>query len=35
MAAFDEDTVVTASRHGERVDMAVEGALATLDDFVR
>ncbi|MBN8609336.1 MAG: hypothetical protein J0L92_02040 [Deltaproteobacteria bacterium] len=33
MAAFDEDTMVTNRRHGERVELAVEGALATLDDM--
>jgi hypothetical protein len=32
MAAFDEDTAVTSVRHGERVELAVEGALATLED---
>ncbi|MFN7700746.1 MAG: hypothetical protein ACK6CU_27460 [Deltaproteobacteria bacterium] len=32
MAAFDEDTASTAVRHGERVELAVEGALATLED---
>lgn len=33
MAAFDEDTV-TGMRHHERVELAVEGALATLEDAV-
>lgn len=34
MAAFDEDTVVTSRHHDARVGLAVEGALATLDDEV-
>lgn len=31
MDAFEEDSVVTALRHDLRVELAVEGALATLD----
>ena len=32
MDAFDEETTVSGRRHGQRVELAVEGALATLDD---
>ncbi len=32
MAAFDEDTAVSKRSHPVRVEMAVEGALAMLED---
>lgn len=32
MAAFEEDTAITGRLHGVRVELAVEGALATLED---
>ncbi|MBX7195070.1 MAG: hypothetical protein K1X94_23655 [Sandaracinaceae bacterium] len=32
MDAFDEDTAVTSRSHHLRVELAVEGALATLED---
>ncbi len=32
MDAFDEETTVTGRSHGLRLEVAVEGALATLED---